>query len=452
MQVNEIFNDGLSRELEVTIPVATLNDKLDTYLIDMKSKIRINGFRPGKVPVSHLKRVYGKQAMAEIVNETVSETIRATLEDRAEKPAMQPDIDLDDTVAEKSISGESDLTFKLNYEILPSFEVADFSEIKLERPVAEVENEEVAEQIKTIAEGSRPFEPREEGAAAETGDQVTIDFVGKVDGETFEGGTGDDVPLVIGSGRFIPGFEDQLIGAKVGDDLVVKVTFPEDYNAVELAGKDAEFDTKIKAIAAPGELKIDDDFAKTLGLDSLDKLTEIVTDQIQGQYSQASRQKVKRKLLDHLDETYSFELPQKLLTSEFDVIWKQVLADMKQNGRSFEDEDADEDKSRADYMRIAERRVRLGLLLSEVGERNGIQVSDDETRQALLQQARQFPGQESQVFEYYKSNPQALAALRGPLYEDKVIDFVLELADITDVTVPKDELLAPDEDDDTPQA
>lgn len=446
MQVTEIVNDGLSRELEVTIPVTTLNDKLDTYLKDMKSKVRINGFRPGKVPVSHLKRVYGKQAMAEIVNDTLSETIRSTLEEREEKPAMQPDVDLDDAVAQKSMSGEQDLTFKLNYEILPSFEVGDFSAIQLERPVAEVSEAETTERIEKMAESARPFEPREEGEAAAAGDQVTIDFVGKVDGEPFEGGTGEDVNLVIGSGRFIPGFEDQLIGAKVGEEPIVKVAFPEDYNAAELAGKDAEFATKIKSVAAPGELSIDDEFAKTLGVESLEKLTEIISGQIQDQYSQASRQKVKRKLLDHLDETYSFELPKKLLTSEFEVIWKQVLEDMKRNDRSFDDEDADEEKSRADYMRIAERRVRLGLLLSEVGERNGVQVSDEETKNALLQQARQFPGQESQVFEYYKSNPQALAALRGPLYEDKVIDFVLELAEITDVPVPKEELLAPDED------
>lgn len=447
MQVNETLNEGLARELEVTIPVTTLNEKLDTYLNDMKTKVRINGFRPGKVPISHLKRVYGKQAMAEIVNETMSDTIRTTLEGREEKPAMQPDIDLDDAVAEKSLSGEADLTFKLNYEILPTFEIGDFSVIKLERPVAEVADEEVDSQIQTIADGNRPFEAREDDAEAQSGDQVTIDFVGRIDGEAFEGGAGEDVPLVIGSGRFIPGFEDQLVGAKSGDDLTVKVTFPDEYNVAELAGKEAEFETKVKAVAAPGDVAIDDEFAKSLGVESLDKLKELITDQIQGQYSQASRQKVKRKLLDRLDDEYSFELPQKLLQSEFDVIWKQVLSDMEQNSRSFDDEGEDEEKSRTDYMRIAERRVRLGLLLSEVGEKNGVQISEEETKQALMQQARQFPGQEAQVFEYYKNNPHALAALRGPLYEDKVIDFVLELADVTDVTVPKDELLTPDEDD-----
>ena len=438
MQVTETLSEGLKRELKIDIPAGDLAAKLDDYMADLKTKANIKGFRPGKVPMAHLKKMYGRQAMAEILSNTIQETTQKAVEERSERPALTPEIDLPEEDAEKIMAGDADLSFKMTYDVLPEFDIVDFAGIEIERPVVDIADEEVDEQVAEIAKNNTPFDAKD--GAAEDGDRVTMSYLGKIDGEPFDGGADENGQLVLGSGQFIPGFEDQLIGTKAGDEKVVEVTFPEDYPAAHLAGKAATFDVVVKEIAAPGEATIDDEFAKGLGLESLDKLKEIVRGQIEGQFGQMTRQRVKRQLLDKLDEHYSFDLPEKLLDSEFDVVWRQVEEDMKRNEKTFEDEDTTEEEAKAEYRKIAERRVRLGLVLSEIGEKNDIQVTDEELQRALYDRVRQFPGQEQQVFEFYKNNQQALASLRAPIYEEKVVDFMLELAKVADKTVTKEEL------------
>ena len=446
MQVNETLNEGLKRELDVVIPAQELDERLVKYLDELKDRVRIPGFRPGKVPLAHLKRVYGRDAMKEIVNETVTDTVRTSIDGRDETPALQPDVDITEEMLESVIKGGVDLTFKISYEVLPEFELGDFKSIKIERLIAEVEDGDIDERLSQIADTNKPYAAKGEGAEAADGDRLTMSYVGKIDDEAFEGGTDDNGQLVIGSGRFIPGFEEQLIGAKAGDDKTVTVTFPEDYPAEHLAGKEAVFDVSVKDIEAPEELKLDDEFASRFGIESLDKFKEAIREQIVSEFGNETRQKIKRQLLDHLDEMHKFDLPPTLLESEFEQIWNQLNQNMEQSGRTFEDEDTTEEKAREEYRGIAERRVRLGLVLSEIGEKNSIQVTDEELQRALYEKVSQFPGQEKQVFEFYENNPTALASLRAPIYEEKVIDFIIELADVTDKTVSKDDLFAESED------
>ncbi|WP_029063388.1 trigger factor [Labrenzia sp. DG1229] len=448
MQVTETLSEGLKRELKIDIPAGDLATKLEDYMADLKSKANIKGFRPGKVPVGHLKKMYGRQAMAEILSNTIQETTQNVVEERSERPALTPEIDLPEEDAEKIMAGDADLSFKMTYDVLPVFEIVDFAGFDIERPVVEIADEEVETQVADIAKNNTPFDTKD--GVAEDGDRVTMSYLGKIDGEAFDGGADENGQLVLGSGQFIPGFEEQLTGLKAGDEKVVEVNFPEDYPAAHLAGKAAAFDVEVKEVAAPGEVTIDDKFAEGLGLESLEKLKEIVRGQIESQFGQMTRQRVKRQLLDKLDDHYSFELPEKLLESEFEIVWRQVEEDMKRNEKTFEDEDTTEDEAKAEYRKIAERRVRLGLVLSEIGEKNDIQVTDEELQRALYDRVRQFPGQEQQVFEYYKNNQQALASLRAPIYEEKVVDFMLELANVTDKTVTKEELeklVAEDEED-----
>ena len=433
MQVTETLAEGLKRELKIDIPAGDLATKLDDYMDDMKSKANIKGFRPGKVPLAHLKKMYGRQAMAEILSNTIQETTQKAVEERSERPALTPEIDLPDEEAEKILAGDADLSFKMTYDVLPTFEIVDFAGIEIERPVVEIADEEVDTQVNEIAKNNAPFE--EKKGKAKDGDRVTMSYLGKIDGEPFEGGADENGQLVLGSGQFIPGFEDQLIGVKAGDEKVVEVTFPEEYQAAHLAGRAATFDVVVKEVAAAGEVKVDDEFAAGLGLENLDKLKELVRGQIESNFGAMTRQRVKRQLLDKLDEHYSFELPEKLLESEFDVVWRQVEEDMKRNEKTFEDEDTTEEEAKAEYRKIAERRVRLGLVLSEIGEKNDIQVTDEEMQRSLYDRVRQFPGQEQQVFDFYKNNQQALASLRAPIYEEKVVDYMLELAKVTDKTV-----------------
>ncbi|MCO6052017.1 trigger factor [Mesorhizobium sp. RP14(2022)] len=446
MQVTETLNSGLKREIKVTVPATDLQDRLAKRLDDVKGKVRINGFRPGKVPMSHLRKVYGKSFMAEVVNEILNDSPRSIIADRGEKAAMQPEIKMteDENEAEKVLAGNADFEFDLAYEVLPPIEVKDFSNIKVTRPVYDVPESEIDEQVERVAKSAQSFEPKESGAAE--GDRVTIDYLGRIDGEAFSGGQGSDQPLVLGSKEFIPGFEDQLIGAKAGDARTVKVTFPEDYGAANLAGKDAEFEVTVKEVAGPGEFTLDDEAAKKLGIESLDRLREIVRGQIESNFGGMTRQKVKRQLLDQLDAEYKFEAPSKLVEAEFGNIWNQVTNDLQQAGRSFEDEDTTEEKAREDYQKLAERRVRLGLVLAEIGEAAGVQVSDEEMQRALFETVRRFPGdQQQQVFEFYRNNPNALTSIRAPLFEEKVIDHLLGQIDVTDKKVSKEELMADDE-------
>ncbi len=445
MQVTETATEGLKRELKIVIPATELASRLDTYLDDLKGRVQIRGFRPGKVPAGHLRKLYGKSAMAEIVNTVIGETSAKALEDRKEKSAMQPQIDLSDAEAEKVLAGGADLAFDVKYEIIPSFELALLDAIAIERPIAEITDAEIDERLAQIGEGARSYEPRAAEAPAEDGDRLTISYLGKVDGEPFDGGADDKALLFLGQKRFIPGFEEQLVGAKTGDKKIIEVTFPEEYPAKHLAGKAATFDIEVFEVAVPGEQKLDDDWAKTLGMDSLDAVKSAVRDQIQSQYGSQTRQKVKRQLLDALDKQYSFDLPPTLVAQEFDIIWRQVVAEMERSGKSFADEGTTEEKAREDYTRIAERRVRLGLVLSKFGEENKIQVNEQELQRALIERARQFPGQERQVFEFYRKDANALASLQAPVFEEKVVDYLLETVKVTDKTVSKDELFKEDE-------
>ncbi|MCQ0987492.1 trigger factor [Jiella marina] len=447
MQVTETKAEGLKREIEIVVPASDLEARLQTRLFEAKDKVQLKGFRPGKVPVSHLRKMYGKSLMAEIVNEILNSTPSSVIAERKERAAMRPEIAMteDEGEADKVLSGQSDFKFTVSYEALPDFEVQDSSGIKIERPIVEVSDEEVAEQVERIAENARTYE--EKDGAAENGDKVTLDFVGKIDGEPFEGGAAEGAELVIGSGRFIPGFEEQLVGVSKGEEKTVEVNFPEDYGAAHLAGKAATFETKVHTVSAPTETAIDDEMAKKLGLESLEKLQEVVRDQIQSQYGMATRQKVKRQLLDALDKQYDFALPDKLVDAEFENIWNQVQRELTESGKTFEDEDTTEEKAREEYRRLAERRVRLGLVLSEIGEKAGVQVGEEELQRAVFEQMRRYPGQEQEVLKMFQENPEALASIRAPLYEEKVVDHLLEQADVTDKTVTKEELMAEDEED-----
>ena len=451
MQVTEISAQGLRREYKVVLPAADLASRLQGELMGMKDKVRINGFRPGKVPLSHLKRLYGRSIMGDVVQNAVNEANRKIVEDNGLRLALEPKIDLasDQAEVERAMEAEGDLSFTVAVETIPTFETGSFDDLELERPVAEISDDEIQRSIDRLAEGGRSYDPKEgEDAAAASGDRVKIDFEGRVDDVPFEGGKGEDMPLVLGSGNFIPGFEDQLIGMKAGEERRIDVTFPADYGSADLAGKAATFDVKVREIGVPGEVKLDDDFAKTFGFDTFDALRDAIRSRMQEDFSRASRDKIKRALLDALDKRYSFDLPEGLVAQEFDNIWRQVQAEQQRSGKGFADEDTTEEAARAEYRRIAERRVRLGLVLAEVGEKAGIKVEDNEVGKALVELTRQYPGQEKQVWEHYTKNPQALSELKAPLFEEKVVDHIVGQAKVTERTVSREELFKPQDDED----
>ncbi len=446
MQVTETLSEGLKRQYKVSVPATELASKLAGELETLKGRVQINGFRPGKVPTAHLKRVYGRSVMADVLQNTVNETNRKIIEDNAFKLAGEPQITLpeDKEQVEKAMDATGDLEFTVALELLPKIELANHADIALTREVVTVDDKEVDAALDRMAAGNRPFSDKGEGAVAADGDRVTIDFLGKLDGEPFEGGKGEDMPLVLGSGQFIPGFEEQVVGMKTGDEKVITVTFPADYQAEHLAGKEVTFDIKAKGIEAPGEVTIDDEFAKQFGMEDLSKLKEAIRNSIGNEFAGIARTKIKRQLLDALDSKYSFELPPTLLQQEFESIWQQAQAEMQENGKTFADENTTEEEAKAEYQRIAERRVRLGLVLAEVGEQAKVQVTDDEVSRALVERARQYPGQEKAIWEFYRKNPEALAEIRAPLFEEKVVDHLVGEASVTEKAVTKEELFATD--------
>ncbi len=448
MEVTETLSDGLRREFQVQVPAADLEARMAERLGTLKDRVQLRGFRPGKVPVTHLRKLYGKAVMAETIEAVIRELNAKIVNDRGLKLAMEPKVTIpnEETEVPKVIGGESDLAYTLAVEVLPKIELADFQSIKLERLVTDVTDAEMDEALAKIAEQNRPFAAKAEGARTEKGDRVVIDFSGKLDGAPFEGGTGGDVGVNVGSGTFIPGFEEQLIGMAAGETRLVKVTFPKNYVNTQIAGKEAEFDVTAKSIEAPGTVTIDDAFAKSLGLESLEKLKEAVKARLQHEHAQLGRQKIKRQLLDQLDEMHKFGLPPTLIEDEFKNVWSAVEGDLKAQGRTFADEGTTEEKARAEYRAIAERRVRLGLVLAEIGEKNSIKVTDDELKRAILERARQLPGREQQVWEYYQKNPGAVAAIRAPIFEEKVVDFLVELATVTERRVTREELAKVEED------
>ena len=451
MQVNETVADGLKREFQVSIPAADIGAKADAQLADLKDKVRLNGFRPGKVPTAHLKKLYGRSVMAETVEKTIQETNSQIFTERGFKLATEPKVTLptEEKAVEEILSGNADLTYTVAIEVVPAIELADFKSFTVEKPVTEVSDADVDEAIKRIAEQNRDYADKGEGAKAESGDRVTISFKGTIDGTPFEGGTGEGIQVGIGSNTFIPGFEDQLIGITKDETRTLKVPFPKNYGNAELAGKDAEFETTATLIEAPKDKTIDDEFAKSLGLESLDKLKEAARERLSAEYAAASRQKVKRTLLDRLDEAHKFEAPPSLVDEEFNLMWNSIKAEMESAGKTFADEDTTEDVANAEYRKIADRRVRLGLVLSEIGEKNKISVTDDEVSRAVIERARQMPGREKEVWDFYRSNPNALAQLRAPIYEDKVVDFLLELATVNEKKVSREDLYRDDDADKT---
>ena len=448
MEITETLSDGLKREFQIQVPAADLEARLTERLGELKDKVQLRGFRPGKVPMAHLRKIYGKAVMAETIEALIRELNAKVVTDHGLKLAMEPKVTIpnEETEVAKVIGGQSDLAYTLAVEVLPKIELADFKGIKLERPVADVTNAQVSEALDRIAEQNRPFAAKGEGGKVEKGDRVVIDFTGTLEGVPFEGGTGGDVGVNVGSGTFIPGFEDQLIGMTAGETRQVKVTFPSNYTNEHLAGKDAEFKVTAKTVEAPGTVAVDDAFAKQLGLESLDKLKEAVKGRLLQEHAGLSRQRIKRQLLDKLDEMHKFALPPTLAEEEFKNVWNAVDSDLKAQGRSFADEGTTEEKAREEYRGIAERRVRLGLVLAEIGERNKIAVTDEEITRAIVERARQVPGREQEVWEFYQKNPGALASIRAPIFEEKVVDFLLELATVSEKQVSREELLKEDED------
>ena len=445
MQVNESLNEGLARELTFTVTRKDMEARLAERLDTLKGQVQINGFRQGKVPLSHLRKIYGKQAMSEIVNEYISKHTSEVLKERGEKPAQQPQVSMteDETEAEEILEGKRDFEFKLAYEVLPEFEIPALDKLKIERPVVEISDKEIEERALEAAENTRSWDEKKGKAAKK--DRVTMEYLGKIDGEPFEGGADTDTKLVLGSGTFIPGFEDQLVGTKAGDELVVKVKFPEEYGAENLAGKDAEFEVKVTLIEKPGKLELNDETAKLLGLESVDKLREVIKGQLESQYGSFTRAKVKRQILDQLNEKTEMEMPGKMVEQEFSNIWGQVTEELERNKKTFKDEDTTEKKARKEYQELAERRVRLGLVLATIGEKQEIQVSEEELQKAIYEQMRQYPGQEQQIMEYFQKTPDAVAGLRAPLYEEKVVDHIMSVANMSDKTVSVEELTKEDD-------
>ncbi len=444
MQVTQIHAEGLKREFEIVLPAQDLASRMNGQLDEMQAKANIKGFRPGKVPVGHLKRMYGRSVMAEVLQTAIGEARTKMIEENKLRVAGEPKFDLeggdDENVLERALELKGDLKFKVALEVLPKVEIGALDDLAIEKLVADVPDEEVDRFIAMIADQQRAYEPKGDGAVAEKGDKVTVDFVGRIDDETFEGGSGESVDLVLGSNSFIPGFEDQLVGMGADDHRTVTVTFPEDYGAAALAGKPANFGVTLKSISAPGTLSIDDEFAKGFGVEGLDKLKETVRGNIEREYGNASRAKWKRGLLDSLDKRYDFDLPQGLVDQEFGQIWKQVEAEQAQTKKSFADENTTEEAARADYRKIAERRVRLGLVLAEIGEEAGVKVTQEEMTQALMERVRQYPGEEKQVYDFFRNNPQMMAQIQAPIFEDKVVDFIVSKAKVTERKVSKEEL------------
>ncbi|MCB1571848.1 MAG: trigger factor, partial [Xanthomonadales bacterium] len=392
-------------------------------------------------------KLYGRSVMAETVEETIRDTNNQIFTERGFRLATEPKVTMptEEKDVEAILSGQSDLTYTVAIEVVPSIALADFKTFSVEKPVADVADADVDEGVKRIADQNRDYADKGEGAKAESGDRVTISFKGSIDGVPFEGGSGEGIPVEIGSNTFIPGFEEQLTGIAKDETRTLKVPFPKNYANEELAGKDAEFETTATLVEKPQDKVIDDEFAKSLGLESLDKLKEAVRERMTAEFAAATRQRVKRMLLDQLDEAHKFEAPPSLVDEEFNLMWNSIKAEMESAGKTFADEDTTEDAARDEYRKIADRRVRLGLVLSEIGEKNKITVSDDEVSRAVIERARQMPGREKEVWDFYRQNAQALAQLRAPIFEDKVVDFILELANVTEKKVSREDLYKDDD-------
>ena len=445
IHIVEKSGDGLSRVFAVTVSAKELGQRAERRIAEISPTLSLKGFRPGKVPAAHVKRLYGKSIMGEVVEQTVNESTQKAIDDAKVRPATQPEMKLESDM-EKVLAGASDLAYEIQLEVMPDFTPVDPSTLSLTRPVYAASDEEVQDALAELAKQQRSYEPKTgKSVKAADGDMVVMDFIGRIDGEAFEGGSGEDTQLVLGSGQFIPGFEAQLVGAKVGDVVMVKVSFPADYGAAHLAGKAAEFETTIKDIRGAVDTKVDAEFAEKVGMPSLEALTDAVRAQVEQTYANQSRFKLKRALLDALDAAHDFPLPPRMVEAEFAQIWSQVEQDKAQGQLPDEDTSKSEDELKADYRRIAERRVRLGLVLAELGAANNVTISDEELTNAARQEAMRYGPQAQEVFDYLRRTPAAQAQLRAPLYEDKVVDLIFRVAKVADKPVSKDELMADDE-------
>ncbi len=437
MQIKETTNKGLTRAYQVTIPAADIASRIDAEVKKIAPQVRMPGFRPGKVPANLVKKMHGEQLHAQSINDVIRESVDGLMKEKQLRPAMQPAVDLEEGYEEGK-----DAVLTVDLEILPEIETPDIDSLKLERLTVPVADEAVEEALKNIADQQKSYKDAPKSRKAKDGDQLIIDFTGSIDGEEFEGGKAEDAPLVIGSGQFIPGFEEQLTGAKTGDEKTINVTFPDDYPAENLAGNEAQFAVTVKQVKVEGDTKLDDEFATSLGMDSLDKLKELLRGQLEQETNGLTRTQMKRQLLDQLAGSHDFEVPAKMVDAEFDQIWAQLEQE------AAKDEDPDKalkeiEAEKDDYRSIAERRVRLGLLLSEIGQKNGVEVSSQEMSMLIQQAAQQYREEDRERFiQYVQSEPMAAAQLRAPLYEDKVVDFLFDKADVTDREVTREELEA----------
>ena len=442
MQVTELSADGLKRQFKIVVPAGDLSAKVDERLAELAQTAQLPGFRKGKVPVGLLKKQYGQALYGEALEEAVNQSTAKAIEDRGLRPALQPRVDL------KELTEGKDVEFEVAVEVLPEIGKLDFSGIELERLKAEIPEKDVEEAIARIAKANRDQKPVDPPRPAQKGDALKLDFVGSVDGVEFSGGKAEDYVLELGSGSFIPGFEDQLVGAEVGKPLDVKVTFPADYGNTELAGKEAVFKCTVKEIREFVDKPADDDLAKKNNFENLDAMRKAVAERIAQDYAQVSRSMIKRQLLDKLADSHKFAVPEGLVEGEFNAIWQRI-EEAKKNGEKLED---DEEKLRTEYREIAERRIRLGLLLADVGRSNSIDVTPEELNQAIMREAMRYPGQERQVLEFYGKNAEVKEQLRPPIFEEKTVDFILELAKVTEKSVSPEELLkaARESDEDKP--
>jgi trigger factor len=440
MQVTELSAEGLKREYKVVVQATEIEDRIAGRLEELKGRIRMPGFRPGKVPVALLRKQYGRSVRGEVLEQAVNQGSQKAITDHELRPALRPKIEV------TSFDEGADLEFTMALEVLPVVPAVDLKKIDLVRPVAEVSDDAVASTLDNFAKRFQEYEPPAEARPSRTGDRLLIDFEGRIDGEVFEGGKAEDVPLVLGSGFMVPGFEDQLIGAEPDAEVTVSVDFPDAFPNPELAGKPATFAVKVRQVEEPKPVVLDDDLAKGQGFDDLAALTTTIRESITREYTQVSRARVKRALLDELAENHRFEVPGGMVELEFEAIWKQLKEELERTGEPFPDGKS-EDEVKEEYRSIAERRVRLGLLLSDIGQKNELKVEQHELNNAIMEQARRYPGQEQKVLDFFRNNPQAVEQLRAPLYEDKVVDFVLQMANVSEQKVTPEELMAdPDAD------
>ena len=445
MQIVEKSVEGLSRVYGVTVPSALLAEKVEARIAEITPTLNLKGFRPGKVPAGHVRKMFGRSLMSEVVEQTITETTQKVLSDNNLRPAGEPDLRPEGDI-QQVVEGKADLSYEIALEVIPEFEPVDFSGISLKRPVYEPTDKEVDEAVAELAESSKTYEPRKgKTTKAKEGDQLLIDFVGRVAGEVFGGGSAEDATLTLGSGQFIPGFEAQLVGAKPEDEVLVKVTFPAEYQAAHLAGKDAEFTVTVKEVRAPKASKIDDELAQRLGIEDLGKLKELLRSNLQSQFSSATRFKLKRALLDILDEKHDFPLPPRMVEAEFSQIWEQVQQDKTAGNLPPEDAGKTDEQLEAEYRKIAQRRVRLGLVLAEIGRVNNVQVTEQELAEAMRAEAMRYGQQAQQIFDFLRQNPSAQAQLRAPIFEEKVVDLIVSKAKVEDEKVSKEELLKEDD-------